>query len=246
MIIPSLDFINGRIVRLYQGNYSNKTLYDIDIFKYIDQCINEGLTHIHLVDLDGCNNPKNRQKHILKIISYYRNKITFQVGGGIRFIRDVEDLLNMGVSKIVIGTIAIDKPDQFKKWLCKYGSDKFILATDVYITDNNDSKLAIHGWKTITDINLESILDKFIPYGLKNILCTDISRDGTFLGPNVVLYKNLKKQFPNIMLQASGGINSLSDVCLLKKCNVDHVIVGRALLEKNFTFSEAQQCWQKE
>ncbi|VFP77645.1 1-(5-phosphoribosyl)-5-[(5-phosphoribosylamino)methylideneamino] imidazole-4-carboxamide isomerase [Buchnera aphidicola] len=246
MIIPSLDFINGRIVRLYQGNYSNKTLYDIDVFKHIDQYINEGLTYIHLVDLDGCNNPEDRQKNILKIISHYRNKITFQVGGGIRSIHDIENLLRVGVSKIVIGTIAINQPDQFKQWLLKYGSDRFVLATDIYVTDNNDYKLAIHGWKTITDINLENILYKFIPYGLKNILCTDISRDGTFLGPNIILYKNLKKKFPNIILQASGGINSLSDIYLLKKCNIDHVIIGRALLEKNFTFSEAQQCWQKE
>ncbi|VFP85672.1 1-(5-phosphoribosyl)-5-[(5-phosphoribosylamino)methylideneamino] imidazole-4-carboxamide isomerase [Buchnera aphidicola (Cinara pseudotaxifoliae)] len=246
MIIPSLDFINGKIVRLYQGNYSNKMLYNIDIFKQIDQYISEGSKHIHLVDLDGCNNPKDRQKNILKIISYYHGKVTFQVGGGIRSINDIEDLLSIGVLKIVIGTIAIDQPNMFKKWLCKYGGDRFILAADTYVTDNNENKLAIHGWKTITDINLESIIHKFIPYGLKNVLCTDISRDGTFLGPNIVLYKDLKKIFPKIILQSSGGINSLSDLYLLKKHNVEHVIIGRALLEKKFTFSEAQQCWQKE
>ncbi|VFP87944.1 1-(5-phosphoribosyl)-5-[(5-phosphoribosylamino)methylideneamino] imidazole-4-carboxamide isomerase [Buchnera aphidicola (Cinara piceae)] len=245
MIIPSLDFISGKIVRLYQGNYNHKTYYEIDIFKQIDHYIKQGAKHIHLVDLDRCKNPSNNQKHILKIISHY-NEITFQVGGGIRSQKDVEDLFNVGVSKIVIGTSAILYPDDFKLWLDKYGCNNFILALDIKINRDNEKKIAIHGWKNITNINLESAINDFLPYGLKNILCTDISRDGTFLGPNINLYKNLKKKFPNIILQSSGGISSLADLYHLKKNNIEHVIIGRAFLEKKFTFLEAQKCWQKE
>ncbi|VFP80993.1 1-(5-phosphoribosyl)-5-[(5-phosphoribosylamino)methylideneamino] imidazole-4-carboxamide isomerase [Buchnera aphidicola (Cinara kochiana kochiana)] len=245
MIIPSLDFIQGKIVRLYQGNYTCKTYYDIDIFKQIDKYIHNGATHIHLVDLDGCSNPLYRQKNILSIISRYKN-IYFQVGGGIRTQNDIEDLFHAGADKIVIGTSAILHPNQFKKWLFKYGGDKLILAVDIKINNKDEKKIAIHGWKTVTNMDIEDIVNSFIPWGLKNILCTDISRDGTFLGPNVILYKYLKKKFPNIILQSSGGICSVADICLLKKNRIEHVIVGRALLEKKFTFSEAQRCWQKE
>ncbi|VFP81370.1 1-(5-phosphoribosyl)-5-[(5-phosphoribosylamino)methylideneamino] imidazole-4-carboxamide isomerase [Buchnera aphidicola] len=245
MIIPSLDFINGKIVRLYQGDYNNKIHYEMDIFKQIDHYVQQGATYIHLVDLDRCTNPLNHQKHILKIISHY-SQIDFQIGGGIRSERDIEDLFNSGVSKIVIGTSAILYPDNFKLWLDKYGCANFILALDVKINNNNENKVAINGWKNITKINLESVINNFIPYGLKNILCTDISRDGTFLGPNINLYKSLKKKFPNIILQSSGGISSISDLYHLKKNNIEHVIIGRAFLEKKFTFLEAQKCWQKE
>ncbi|VFP83546.1 1-(5-phosphoribosyl)-5-[(5-phosphoribosylamino)methylideneamino] imidazole-4-carboxamide isomerase [Buchnera aphidicola] len=245
MIIPSLDFIQGKMVRLYQGNYNRKICYNIDIFKQIDNYICNGATCIHLVDLDGCNNPLYRQKNILSIISRYKN-IAFQVGGGIRTQNDIEDLLNLGVDKVVIGTSAILYPDQFKQWLNKYGGDKLILAVDIKINNKNEKKIAINGWKTVTNINIEKIINNFIPYGLKNILCTDILRDGTFLGPNIILYKYLKKKFPKIILQSSGGVCSLTDIRLLIKNNIEHVIVGRALLEKKFTFLEAWRCWQKE
>ncbi|VFP79085.1 1-(5-phosphoribosyl)-5-[(5-phosphoribosylamino)methylideneamino] imidazole-4-carboxamide isomerase [Buchnera aphidicola] len=245
MIIPSLDFINGKIVRLYQGNYNNKIHYKMDIFQQIDHYIQQGATHIHLVDLDRCINPTNHQKHILKIVSHY-SEIDFQIGGGIRSEKDIKDLFNSGVSKIVIGTSAILYPDDFKLWLDKYGCDNFILAVDIKTNNNNENKVAVNGWKNITKINLESVINDFISYGLKNILCTDISRDGTFLGPNINLYKSLKKKFPKIILQSSGGISSISDLYNLKKNNIEHVIIGRAFLEKKFTFLEAQKCWQKE
>ncbi|VFP78054.1 1-(5-phosphoribosyl)-5-[(5-phosphoribosylamino)methylideneamino] imidazole-4-carboxamide isomerase [Buchnera aphidicola (Cinara cuneomaculata)] len=245
MIIPSLDFIQGKTVRLYQGNYNCKTRYNINIFEQIDEYICHGATHIHLVDLDGCSNPLDRQKNILKIVSNYKN-ITFQVGGGIRTHDDIKSLLDVGVNKIVIGTVAILYPNKFKRWLSKYGGDKLILAVDIKVNNKNENKIAINGWKVITQSNIEDIVSMFVPYGLKNILCTDILRDGTFLGPNVELYKHLKKQFPNIILQSSGGVCSIADICSLQEHNVEHVIIGRALLEKKFTFLEARQCWQKE
>lgn len=246
MIIPSLDFIQGKIVRLYQGKYSHKMYYENNTIQQIDQYIKHGSKYIHLVDLDGCDQPMNRQKSILKIISYFNNKIDFQVGGGIRSEKDIQDLLDMGVSKIVIGTSAILFPDRFKEWLKKYGCNNFVLAVDVHINHYNEKKIAIHGWKTITNIDLDNIICYFFSYGLKNILCTDISRDGTFAGPNIDLYKSLKEKFPYIILQSSGGISSLSDLCRLKASNVEHVIIGRALLENKFTFLEAKKCWQKE
>ncbi|ABJ90546.1 1-(5-phosphoribosyl)-5-[(5-phosphoribosylamino)methylideneamino]imidazole-4-carboxamide isomerase [Buchnera aphidicola] len=245
MIIPSLDFIHGKIVRLYQGNYNNKISYKKDIFKQIEKYIYQGATYIHLVDLDGCNNPENRQKSMFNIFSNFKN-VSFQVGGGIRSKRDIENLFHAGVSKIVIGTSAILYPNKFKKWLKNYGSKNFVLSVDININTKKENKIAIQGWKKTTEINLDDAIKQFIPYGLKNILCTDISRDGTFSGPNISLYKYLKNKFPNIVLQSSGGINSISDIYNLKKNNVEHVIVGRALLENKFTFLEASKCWLKE
>ncbi|WP_075433691.1 1-(5-phosphoribosyl)-5-[(5-phosphoribosylamino)methylideneamino]imidazole-4-carboxamide isomerase [Buchnera aphidicola] len=245
MIIPSLDFIQGKIVRLYQGNYNHKIYYETDIFEQIDQYIQQGSKYIHLVDLDGCKNPSNRQKNILKIISHY-NKIQFQVGGGIRTTEDLENLFNAGVDKVVIGTYAILHPDRFVRWLNKYSCANFVLAVDTKINQKNEKKIAIHGWKTITEVNVDSVLRDFVAHGLKHILCTDISRDGTLLGPNINLYQSLKTNFPTIELQASGGIGSLKDVSHLKQNNIDHAIIGRAFLEKKFTFLEAWKCWQNE
>ncbi|VAX76313.1 1-(5-phosphoribosyl)-5-[(5-phosphoribosylamino)methylideneamino] imidazole-4-carboxamide isomerase [Buchnera aphidicola] len=244
MIIPSLDFIKGKIVRLYKGNYNKKTFYKVDIYQKIDEYIQQGANNIHLVDLDGSSCPQNRQKEILTIISFFRDRVNFQVGGGIRSKSDIEDLFRAGTKKIVIGTLAILNPDKFKYWLKKYGCENFVLAVDVHINNQKEYKIAINGWKKITTITLDSIINEFLPYGLKYILCTDISRDGTFSGPNIYLYKYLKKYFPHIILQASGGISSLLDLDKLKKNNIEHVIIGRALLESKFTVLEAIQCWQ--
>lgn len=245
MIIPSLDYIQDNIVRLYQGNYSRKTLYRFSLLEKINQYFDEGATYIHLVDLYSCKNPNNARQNIDNIFSINK-KIIFQVGGGIRLFEDIKYLLSCGVSKIVVGTTAIIFPKKFKKWLNYFGGDKIILAVDVQLDQHNNYKVAINGWQKITNVTLEELIKIFLSYGLKNVLCTDISRDGTFLGPNFNLYTSLVKNFPQISFQASGGINSINDIKKLKNIGVSYIIIGKALLEKKFTLPEAIKCWQSE
>ncbi|AEH39661.1 phosphoribosylformimino-5-aminoimidazole carboxamide ribotide isomerase [Buchnera aphidicola (Cinara tujafilina)] len=242
MIIPSLDYIQDTIVRLYQGNYNQKTLYKYQIIKKIHQYIDEGAKQIHLVDLCGCKNPLDRKKDIKNILSINKKTI-FQVGGGIRSTDDLKSLFLNGVSKVVLGTVSIIKPEKLKKWLKFFNSNNIILAIDVKINSNNQNKVAINGWKEITNITLEQLINTFLPYGLKHVLCTDISRDGTFFGPNFHLYDYLVQTFPTISFQASGGISELNDI-KIKKIGVKNIIIGKALLDKKFTLPEAIQCWQ--
>lgn len=244
MIIPALDIIGGKIVRLYQGIYKNKTFYNDNFYELISKYISYGAKQIHIVDLDGCKNIKNKQNSLFSKLTIH-NKVIYQVGGGIRKDEDIDFLLSLGISRVVIGTIAIINPEILKQWLKKYGSDKIVLSVDVKIRkDNKKKEVAIHGWKKLTKISLEDLLNEFLPFNLKHVLCTDISKDGTLLGPNLVLYKELVSIFPKIEFQASGGVYCLKNIYEIKKTGVHQLIIGKALLEKKFNVQEAINCWQ--
>lgn len=244
MIIPAFDLINGTTVRLYQGNYSNQKKYDINLYKRLKDYEIKGVKNIHLVDLDGAKNIKKRQIRIFKdIISY--TDIPIQIGGGIRNEEDINMFLDLGVKKIVIGSSAIKNRVEVKKWIKIYGSNTIILALDVIIK-NNKKEIAINGWQEQTNTTLEEIIEYFSPMGLKHVLCTDISKDGTLSGPNNVLYKEIVKKFKHIEFQASGGVATLKDIVSLKETGVSSVIIGRSLLENKFTIQEALKCWQNE
>ncbi|WP_075431716.1 1-(5-phosphoribosyl)-5-[(5-phosphoribosylamino)methylideneamino] imidazole-4-carboxamide isomerase [Buchnera aphidicola] len=243
MIIPSLDYIKNTVVRLYQGNYHLQTLYKDRIVDKIKQYVDEGAEQIHLVDLGGCKDPLNRKKDI-KDIFPENCKTIFQVGGGIRSKKDIQYLLSNGVSKVVLGTIAVTEAEKLKKWLKYFDCEQIILAIDIKINKNNQNQVAINGWKNITNITLEELINFFLPYGLKHVLCTDISRDGTFFGPNFKLYRNLARIFPKISFQASGGISHINDIKKLKKTGIKNIIIGKAFLEKRFTLPEAIKCWR--
>jgi len=244
MIIPAFDLIQGKPVRLYQGDYSHKIKYNINLYKCLKDYEMKGVKSIHLVDLDGAKNITKRQIEVFKNIIAYTN-IPIQIGGGIRNEDDINMFLNLGVKRIVIGSSVIKNQVEVKKWLKNYGSDVIILALDVIIK-NNKKEIAIHGWQEKTNITLEQVIDDFSPIGLKNVLCTDISKDGTLSGPNNILYKEIVEKFKHIKFQASGGVSKLKDIVSLKKTGVNSVIIGRSLLEKKFTIKEALQCWQKE
>ncbi|WP_295164797.1 1-(5-phosphoribosyl)-5-[(5-phosphoribosylamino)methylideneamino]imidazole-4-carboxamide isomerase [uncultured Buchnera sp.] len=244
MIIPAFDLINGTTVRLYQGNYSNQKKYDINLYKRLKDYKIKGVKNIHLVDLDGAKNIKKRQTKIFKdIISY--TDIPIQIGGGIRNEEDINMFLNLGVRKVVIGSSAIKNKVEVKKWIKVYGSNTIILALDVIIK-NNKKEIAINGWQEQTNTTLEEIIEYFSPIGLKHVLCTDISKDGTLSGPNNMLYKEIVKKFKHIEFQASGGVATLKDIVSLKETGVSGVIIGRSLLENKFTIQEALKCWQNE
>ncbi|CAL4318810.1 1-(5-phosphoribosyl)-5-[(5-phosphoribosylamino)methylideneamino] imidazole-4-carboxamide isomerase [Buchnera aphidicola (Chaitophorus populicola)] len=244
MIIPSLDFYQGKIVRLYQGNYGLKKIYEKDYYTYIQNCIQNKIKNFHIVDLDGVQNSYNKQNFLLKKILKIKN-INFQVGGGIRKKQDIEKLFSLGAKKVVIGSAIFEKKNEVKKWIKEYGIDSIILALDV-VVKNNFIEVKISGWKKNTGKDIHDVLYDFCLTGVRHVLCTDITKDGTLNGPNISLYKNLVKKYPFINFQSSGGISSLQDIQDLKRIGIKDIIIGKALLENKFTITEAVKCWQKE
>jgi phosphoribosylformimino-5-aminoimidazole carboxamide ribotide isomerase len=243
VIIPAIDLIQGKTVRLYQGSYDKTTEYQQTPLQLRDLYAEAGAGLLHLVDLTGAKNAADRQLELLT--SLMKNApLPVQVGGGVRTAADVKQLLAAGASRVVVGSVAIREPETVQGWLRTYGGDKIVLALDVAINAKGDKTLPSHGWIEESTITLEQVLDGFIAAGAKHVLCTDISKDGTLQGPNVALYAELVQKYPQILWQASGGVGSLADIKALKPTGVAGVILGRALLEGKFTAEEAMQCWQ--
>ncbi|MBU1618825.1 MAG: 1-(5-phosphoribosyl)-5-[(5-phosphoribosylamino)methylideneamino]imidazole-4-carboxamide isomerase [Gammaproteobacteria bacterium] len=243
MIIPAIDLIQGKTVRLYQGSYDKTTEYAQTPLQLRDLYAEAGAGLLHLVDLTGAKNAADRQLELLTTLMK-NAPLPVQVGGGVRTAADVEQLLAAGASRVVVGSVAIREPETVQAWLRAYGGDKIVLALDVAINAKGDKTLPSHGWIEESTITLEQVLDGFIAAGAKHVLCTDISKDGTLQGPNVALYAELVQKYPQIQWQASGGVGSLADIKALKPTGVAGVILGRALLEGKFTAEEAMQCWQ--
>ncbi|OOF58964.1 1-(5-phosphoribosyl)-5-[(5-phosphoribosylamino)methylideneamino]imidazole-4-carboxamide isomerase [Rodentibacter myodis] len=243
IIIPALDLIDGKVVRLHQGDYTKQTTYSDNPIEQFADYIRQGAEQLHLVDLTGAKNPTQRQTALIgKIIAATNCKI--QVGGGIRTEQDVMDLLAVGANRVVIGSTAVKDPVMAKGWFEKYGAEKFVLALDVNINANDQKIIAISGWQEASGVSLEALIEDYQAVGLQHVLCTDISRDGTLAGSNVDLYREICANYPDIQFQSSGGIGSLADIAALKGTGVAGVIVGRALLEGKFNVAEAIQCWQ--
>lgn len=243
MIIPAIDLIQGKTVRLYQGSYDKTTEYQQTPLQLRDLYAEAGAGILHLVDLTGAKNAADRQLELLTTLMK-NAPLPVQVGGGVRTAADVEQLLAAGASRVVVGSVAIREPETVQGWLRTYGGDKIVLALDVAINPKGDKTLPSHGWIEESTITLEQVLGGFIAAGAKHVLCTDISKDGTLQGPNVALYAELVQKYPQIQWQASGGVGSLADIKALKPTGVAGVILGRALLEGKFTAEEAIQCWQ--
>ena len=243
IIIPALDLIDGQVVRLYQGDYAQKTLYSDNPIAQFQDYVTQGAEQLHLVDLTGAKDPSKRQTKLIgEIIAAV--KCPIQVGGGIRSEQDVADLLAVGANRVVIGSTAVKEPELVKGWFRKYGADKFVLALDVNINDQGEKQIAVSGWQENSGVSLEALINDFREVGLQYVLCTDISRDGTLAGSNVDLYREVCEAFPEVNFISSGGIGSLEDVDALKGTGVGGVIIGRALLEGKFNVAEAIECWQ--
>lgn len=241
-IIPALDLIDGKVVRLHQGDYAKQTTYSDNPIEQFAHYIKQGAKQLHLVDLTGAKDPAKRQTALIgKIIQATQSQI--QVGGGIRSEKDVVDLLAVGANRVVIGSTAVTEPKMVQSWFEKYGAKKFVLALDVRI-ENGRKFVAIKGWQETSPLTLENLVENYRSFGLQHVLCTDISKDGTLQGSNVALYREICAAFPDIAFQSSGGIGSLVDIAALKDSGVAGVIVGRALLEGKFNVAEAIECWQ--
>lgn len=246
MIIPAIDVIQGNTVRLYQGNYHRQSNYgdpQIHLHEYICQ----GAKIIHLVDLDGARNAKNRQiPFIHKLIKKNSPFVKIQIGGGIRTAQDIETLLKSGATRIVLGSIAITQPKIVKNWFNYFDPNTLVLAIDVRIDPKENIKIAIYGWNQETNISITQIINEYYSVGLQHILCTDISKDGTLSGSNISLYQSICQTWPKISFQSSGGVQHLTEITKLRNSGVRNIIIGRAFLENKFTIAEAISCWQKE
>lgn len=242
MIIPAIDLINGQVVRLYQGDYGQKTAYSDAPQARFDDYVTQGAAQLHLVDLDGAKDAKARQLSLITQL-LAATHAPVQVGGGVRSEQDVADLLAAGANRVVIGSTAVKSPDRVASWMEKYGPERIVLALDVNIDADGNRQIAVAGWQENSGITIEALIERFLPAGLRHVLCTDISRDGTLAGSNVELYRDLCARFPTVAFQASGGIGDIGDIEALKGSGVKGIILGRALLEGKFDVAQAIACW---
>ena len=226
-IIPAIDILGGKCVRLQKGDYNKYKIYNDDPVKIAQDFKEKGIKYLHIVDLDGAKigRPVNHQvvESVIK-----KTNLKVQVGGGIRTLEHAESLFKIGVSKIIIGSMLIRDPDFFAELIKKYSAEKVIAGIDV-----KDNVPAIAGWLESTQTTTEELIQKTINLGAQEFIITDISKDGMLSGPNFELYKNIKLQFPDIKLIASGGVSCQNDIVKLEKIKSDGVIVGKAIYENN-------------
>ena len=226
IIYPAIDLIAGEVVRLHKGDFTQKTTYGTDPVAVARSYAESGASWLHLVDLDGAKDPAQRQTDLIgRIIAGSGLKV--QTGGGIRSRADVEALVAAGASRVVIGSLAVRDPEMVADMIRDFGPDTICLAADV-VRPTDEFLIAVSGWQEASDMPLSAFLSGFRAAGLRHVLCTDIDRDGTMRGPNIDLYHNVKKTFPDIQLQASGGVRGIED---LGDLPTDGVIIGRAIYE---------------
>ncbi|HEX4373520.1 MAG TPA: 1-(5-phosphoribosyl)-5-[(5-phosphoribosylamino)methylideneamino]imidazole-4-carboxamide isomerase [Puia sp.] len=224
-IIPAIDIIDGKCVRLTEGDYSQKKIYNEYPLEVAKQFEDAGLTRLHLVDLDGAKAGAVKNWKVLETIAG-KTSLIIDFGGGIKKEDDVKIILNSGASLATVGSIAVKDETEFVKWLLIFGSDKFLLGADV-----KDEKIAINGWTEKTDIWIYDLMEKYIAHGVKQIFCTDVSKDGKLEGPSIDLYKNIIAKFPELYFIASGGVSSIKDLEELQNIGCKAAIVGKAIYE---------------
>lgn len=231
-IIPAIDIIDGQCVRLSQGDYNEKKIYDSNPVAVAQRFEDAGIKHLHLVDLDGAKAGKIINDHVLKSITS-QTQLTVDFGGGVKTDDDIKKAFDSGASQVTCGSIAVKNRDQVLKWMSDYGSEKLILGADV-----KDKMIAIHGWTETSQLSLHELLTDYLQEGLKYVICTDIATDGMLTGPNVNLYKEIIENHPTIQLIASGGVSSAKDLADLQSANLYGAIVGKAIYENKITLTE--------
>ena len=228
-VIPAIDLIDGCCVRLYQGDYDRKTQYGREPLVQALAFAEAGFPWLHLIDLDGADTGRleNRQV-ILQIVS--ETELSIQVGGGIRRASDVQALLDAGVARLIIGTVALQEPERWQRWLNRWGPGRFVLSLDL-----KEGQLQTHGWRRRSATSLETALDLLGTWEIPTVICTDVQRDGTMQQPNFDLYRSLLSALkPGTRLLAAGGISRPADVSRLSQTGVHGAVVGRALYEGRF------------
>lgn len=231
-IIPAIDIIDGKCVRLSQGDYNAKKVYNEDPLEVAKMFEDAGIKRLHLVDLDGA-----KAKHIVnqsvleKIVS--NSSLIVDFGGGVQSDEDIETAFNAGASMITGGSIAVRNRELFTGWISKYGDDKIILGADC-----KDHKIAVSGWQESTSLDIISFIEGYMQEDVTKVICTDISKDGMLQGPSIGLYKEILENFPALYLIASGGVSCFQDILDLEEANVPAVILGKAIYENKVTLKE--------
>jgi phosphoribosylformimino-5-aminoimidazole carboxamide ribotide isomerase len=234
-IIPAIDIIDGKCVRLTHGDYSQKTIYNKNPFEVARQFEDAGFTRLHLVDLDGAKAGAVKNWKVLETIAG-KTSLVVDFGGGIKIEKDVQIVFDSGAMLATIGSMAVKEETLFTSWLEKFGTQKFLLSADV-----KDEKITITGWTEQTDIWVYDFIQKYVEKGITQIFCTDVSKDGALLGPSIELYKNIIEKFPQLHFIASGGVSSIDDVYELSDIGCSGVIIGKAIYEGRIKLEELQK-----
>lgn len=237
-VFPAIDLKNGQCVRLTQGDFSTATIYEADPLLQAEKFLSAGASWLHMVDLDGAKAGQMQQFEIIAKMA--KNvPIQIQVGGGIRDADTIRKLLDIGIKRVVIGSLAVKNPSLIRRWLKDFGSDAIVVAFDIRLDADNSPEILTHGWQQGSRLSLWDILQDYTGSGLKTILCTDVSRDGMLEGSNHALYSAIQKLWPDVDILASGGVDGLQDVLELEKLGLAGVITGKAIYEGRLDLSDA-------
>ena len=237
-LIPAIDLIDGCCVRLTQGDYADRKIYGqnpVDMAKMYADC---GVARLHVVDLDGA---KAKEPCNLRVLERLANETSLDIewGGGIKSSDALRSAIDAGANRVICGSVAVDNSELFASWLQEYGADHIILGADV-----RGRNVATHGWLKETEVTIDSIIEQFLPFGLKQLICTDISKDGMLQGPNFPLYVELKEKYPMVNTTLSGGISSMADIDKAASLGLHSVIIGKAIYEGRITLNDLKQWLQ--
>ena len=224
-LIPAIDLIEGKCVRLTKGDYNQKTVYNDDPVEVARQFEQMGFNRLHVVDLDGAKSRHIVNDHVLRAITE-QTRLVVDFGGGIKTQADIEKAFSAGAAMVTVGSIAVTQPQLFGDWLNRYGADRMILGADV-----RNGMISINGWKEDSTQELLPFLKHYVEQGVKNVLCTEISKDGTLAGPAIELYRQVMAAYPQLHLIASGGISSTDDIFALEHAGIPAVVFGKAFYE---------------
>lgn len=238
-IIPAIDIISGKCVRLTQGEYSSVRIYSDDPVDMARRFRDKGIRKLHIVDLDGARTSSPQNLGILERIVSATGMET-EWGGGIKDRASLDSVLDCGASQAICGSIAVTRSEEFISWIEDHGPEKIILGADI-----RDGKVATHGWTEDSGSDAHGLIRKFIPHGLSQVICTDISRDGMLQGPSFGLYESLRRSFPGMAITASGGIASMDDIMRLDSLGIDNAIAGKAIYEGLISLEEIAEYNQK-
>lgn len=231
-IIPAIDIIDGKCVRLTEGDYSQKTIYNDNPLEVAKSFADAGIKRLHLVDLDGAKAGKVTNWKVLELIASH-TPLVIDFGGGIKTETDLKLVYESGAQLATIGSLAVKDPDLFASWIQQYGANKFLLGADV-----KGDLIAIGGWLQVSEETILQFIEKYIQKGITQLFCTDISKDGKLEGPSIELYTSIIQQFPQLHFIASGGVSSMEDIYALKAIGCKGVIVGKAIYEGRIKIQE--------
>lgn len=231
-IIPAIDLIDGKCVRLSQGDYTQKTVYNENPLEVAKMFADAGIRRLHLVDLDGAKAHHIVNHKVLERITSSTDLVV-DFGGGLKSDDDLRIAFESGASMVTGGSIAVKNPDIFSSWISQFGGEKIILGADV-----KDEKIAVGGWLETTELDLMPFIKKYMQQGISKVICTDISKDGMLQGPAIELYKKMLAERPDMYLIASGGVSSIRDIELLHEAAVPAVITGKAIYEGRIKLNE--------